>query len=66
MKAFVDDLRTKVNSVTRDGPWGSGRDDAIGLSAAILRDEDLIPTVAAPVDFPSVWNQDERRGHSLH
>jgi hypothetical protein len=66
IRVFVDDLETKVGSVVRDGPWGPGRDDAIGLSGAILLGPEFLPTRAAPVDFPSVWNQQARRGHSLH
>ncbi len=66
LRAFVADLEQKVNSVVRDGAWGPGRDDAIGLSAAILLGPDLLPSVPAPVDYPSVWNGKLRRGHALH
>ncbi len=66
VSAFVADTKTKVNSVVQDGPWGPGRDDAIGLSAAILLGNEFLPTIPAPVDFPAVWNQQARRGHSLH
>jgi hypothetical protein len=66
IRAFVDDLATKVNAVVRDGAWGPGRDDAIGLSGATLLGEEFIPEIPTPVDFPSVWNQRERRGHALH
>lgn len=66
LRAFVSDLEAKVNSVVRDGAWGPGRDDAIGLSAAILLGPELLPTAPAPIDYPSVWNQAARRGHALH
>jgi mono/diheme cytochrome c family protein len=66
IRAFLEDTATKVGSVVRDGPWGPGRDDAIGLSGAILLGEEFVPTIAAPVDFPSVWNQKAREGHALH
>ena len=66
LRAFTSDLEIKAHSVVTDGPWGPGRDDAIGLSAAFLLGEEFLPTIPAPVDFPSVWNQDERRGHALH
>jgi mono/diheme cytochrome c family protein len=66
IRAFVDDLEKKVRGVVTDGPWGPGRDDAIGLSAATLLGEDFLPTIPAPVDFPSVWNQNLRKGHALH
>jgi mono/diheme cytochrome c family protein len=66
IRAFVDDLAKKVRGVVTDGPWGPGRDDAIGLSAATLLGEEFLPTIPAPVDFPSVWNQNARKGHALH
>lgn len=66
VRAFVADLDTKIDSVVRDGPWGPGRDDAIGLSGAILLGPEFVPSIPAPVDFPAVWNQDARRGQSLH
>ncbi|MEM9194241.1 MAG: cytochrome c [Myxococcota bacterium] len=64
LRWYIQDLREQVASVVRDGPWGPGRDDAIGLSGAILVGE--VPTIAGPVDFPSVWNQDARAGQALH
>ena len=66
IRSFVDDLQKKVRGVVTDGPWGPGRDDAIGLSAATLLGEEFLPTIPAPVDFPSVWNQNARKGHALH
>jgi mono/diheme cytochrome c family protein len=66
LRAFTSDLKEKVESVVSDGAWGPGRDDAIGLSAAILLGEEHLPTVPAPIDYPSVWNQNARKGHSLH
>jgi hypothetical protein len=66
IRSFVADLEKKVRGVVTDGPWGPGRDDAIGLSAATLLGEEFLPTIAAPVDFPSVWNQNARKGHALH
>jgi mono/diheme cytochrome c family protein len=66
IRAFVSDLDTKVHSIVADGPWGPGRDDAIGLSAVILLGEEFTPTIPAPIDYPAVWNQDARKGHSLH
>ncbi len=66
IRAFLRDSTTKVASVVRDGPWGPGRDDAIGLSGALLLGSEFIPTKAAPVDFPAVWNQKARHGHALH
>jgi mono/diheme cytochrome c family protein len=66
LRAFLQDTKTKVDSVVRDGPWGPGRDDAIGLSGAILLGRDFVPPQAGPVDFPAVWNQKARRGHALH
>lgn len=66
LRAFVADLETKVNSVVTDGAWGPGRDDAIGLSAAMLLGAQFLPAEAAPVDFPAVWNQNARKGHALH
>ena len=66
IRSFVADLEKRVRGVVTDGPWGPGRDDAIGLSAATLLGEEFLPTIAAPVDFPSVWNQGVRRGHALH
>jgi cytochrome c5 len=66
IRPFVANLETKVDSVVRDGAWGPGRDDAIGLSGAILLGPEFLPTVPAPVDFPAVWNQQERKTHSLH
>ncbi|MBA2539843.1 MAG: hypothetical protein H0V17_09435, partial [Deltaproteobacteria bacterium] len=48
------------------GAWGPGRDDAIGLSAAILLGDEHLPTLPAPIDYPAVWNQKARIGHSLH
>lgn len=65
-RLFVANLEDQVASVVRDGPWGPGRDDAIGLSAAILLGPEFVPPVAAPVDFPAVWNQDARTGQALH
>ncbi|HEU0031214.1 MAG TPA: hypothetical protein VFQ53_11315 [Kofleriaceae bacterium] len=66
LRAFVADLDRKVGAVVTDGPWGPGRDDAIGLSAATLLGDEFLPSIPAPVDFPSVWNQQARRGHALH
>jgi cytochrome c5 len=66
LRLFTSDLRTKIESVVTDGPWGPGRDDAIGLSAAILLGEQFLPDRPAPIDYPSVWNQQARRGHALH
>jgi mono/diheme cytochrome c family protein len=66
MRAFLQDTKTKVESVVRDGPWGPGRDDAIGLSGAMLLGREYVPSIAAPVDFPAVWNQKTRAGHALH
>jgi hypothetical protein len=66
IRAFLEDTQTKVQSVVRDGPWGPGRDDAIGLSGAVILGEDFIPKIPAPVDFPSAWNQKARQGHGLH
>ncbi len=66
LRAFTADLRTKIGSVVTDGPWGPGRDDAIGLSAAILLDHRHLPTMPAPIDYPAVWNQQARKGHALH
>jgi len=66
IRSFVDDLKVKVRAVVTDGPWGPGRDDAIGLSAATLLGEEFLPTIPAAVDFPSVWNQNVRKGHALH
>jgi mono/diheme cytochrome c family protein len=64
--AYVSNLREQVESVVRDGPWGPGRDDAIGLAAAILMGEEFVPTLPAPVDFPSAWNLKAREGNALH
>lgn len=66
LRAFTTDLRTKIQSVVTDGAWGPGRDDAIGLSAAILLDHRHLPTKPAPIDYPAVWNQNARKGHALH
>ncbi len=66
MRAFLEDTKTKVESVVRDGPWGPGRDDAIGLSGAMLLGREFVPSIPAPVDFPAVWNQKLRQGHALH
>ncbi len=66
LRAFLQDTKTKVGSVVRDGAWGPGRDDAIGLSGAILLGPQFVPTKPAPVDFPAVWNQQARKGHALH
>ena len=66
IRAFTDDLRLKLDKVVTDGDWGPGRDDAIGLSAALLLDPKHQPTIAAPIDYPAVWNQKARRGHALH
>ena len=66
IRLFLADTQRKFDSVVRDGPWGPGRDDAIGLSGAILLGEEFLPTLPAPVDFPSVWNQEARHGHALH
>src|SRR5207244_1048380 len=57
LRAFIQDAKTRVDSVVTDGPWGPGRDDAIGLSGAILLGPKFVPTKPAPVDFPAVWNQ---------
>lgn len=65
-RAFVSGLKEQVESVVRDGDWGPGRDDAIGLSAAILLGEEYLPAIPAPVDYPAVWNQNARKGHALH
>lgn len=65
-RAFVSGLKEQVESVVRDGDWGPGRDDAIGLSAAILLGEEYLPAIPAPVDYPAVWNQKARKGHALH
>jgi len=66
IRAFTDDLKTKLDTVVTDGDWGPGRDDAIALSAALLLDPRHQPTLPAPIDYPAVWNQQARRGHSLH
>lgn len=66
LRPFVADLEKKVHSVVLDGPWGPGRDDAIGLSAATLLGSEFLPSIPAPVDFPAVWNQQARKGHALH
>jgi mono/diheme cytochrome c family protein len=63
---FVDDARELAGAIVTDGPWGPGRDDAIGLSAAFILGEEFIPAIPAPVDYPSSWNQDVRRGGRLH
>ena len=65
-RAFVKRVQRQVDSVVRDGAWGPGRDDAIGLSAAILLGPQFVPPKPAPVDYPSVWNQEARRGQALH
>jgi mono/diheme cytochrome c family protein len=64
--AYISNLRHQVESVVQDGPWGPGRDDAIGLAAAILMGEEFVPTLPAPVDFPSAWNLKAREGNALH
>jgi hypothetical protein len=66
LRAFTADLKAKIESVVTDGAWGPGRDDAIGLSAAILLGDEHLPTLPAPIDYPSVWNQNARKGHALH
>ncbi|MEO8699797.1 MAG: hypothetical protein ABI867_07125 [Kofleriaceae bacterium] len=66
LRAFTADLKTKIDSVVTDGPWGPGRDDAIGLSAAILLGDEFLTDIPAPIDYPAVWNQQARRGHALH
>lgn len=66
IQEFTANLREQVGSVVTDGPWGPGRDDAIGLSAATLLGEEFLPKVPAPIDYPSVWNQAVRVGHALH
>jgi hypothetical protein len=66
LRAFTSNLKAKIDSVVTDGAWGPGRDDAIGLSAAILLGDEHLPDVPAPIDYPSVWNQAARRGKSLH
>jgi hypothetical protein len=66
LQLFTADLKAQVESVVTDGAWGPGRDDAIGLSAAVLLGEDFLPTIPAPIDYPSVWNQQARIGHALH
>jgi mono/diheme cytochrome c family protein len=66
LRIFTADLKRKVESLVTDGAWGPGRDDAIGLSAAILLGEEHLPTIPAPIDYPAVWNQQARKGHSLH
>jgi cytochrome c5 len=65
-RAFVGNLQKRFDSVVSDGPWGPGRDDAIGLSGAMLLGPAYQPAIPAPVDFPSVWNQQARKGHALH
>jgi mono/diheme cytochrome c family protein len=66
LRAFTATLKAQVDSVVTDGPWGPGRDDAIGLSAAILLGDQFLPTIPAPIDYPSVWNGNARKGHALH
>ncbi len=66
LRAFTQNLQQQIDSVVTDGAWGPGRDDAIGLSAAILLGEEHLPTLPAPIDYPAVWNQNARKGHSLH
>ena len=66
LRLFTSDLKRKIESVVTDGAWGPGRDDAIGLSAAILLGDQFLPSQPAPIDYPSVWNQQARRGHALH
>jgi len=66
LRAFTANLQTRFDSVVSDGPWGPGRDDAIGLSGAMLLGPAYVPNIATPVDFPSVWNQNARKGHALH
>ncbi|HEY4177955.1 MAG TPA: hypothetical protein VGM90_14005 [Kofleriaceae bacterium] len=66
LRMFTADLQKEINSVHTDGAWGPGRDDAIGLSAAILLDPRRLPTLPAPIDYPAVWNQNARKGHALH
>jgi hypothetical protein len=66
LRWFVEDLKEQIDSIVRDGPWGPGRDDAIGLSAAILLGPEYVTSTPAPVDFPSVWNQGARAGNALH
>ncbi len=66
LRAFTANLEAQIDSVVTDGAWGPGRDDAIGLSAAILLGEEHLPTLPAPIDYPAVWNQNARKGHSLH
>jgi processive rubber oxygenase RoxA-like protein len=66
LRAFTANLKAKIDSIVSDGPWGPGRDDAIALSAAILLGDEFLPTEPAPIDYPSVWNQQLRHGHSLH
>jgi len=66
LRFFTTDLKRKLDSVVADGAWGPGRDDAIGLSAAFLLGDEFLPDAPAPIDYPSVWNQQLRRGHALH
>ena len=33
---------------------------------AILLGDEYVPPIPGPVDFPSVWNQNARKGHALH
>ena len=66
LRAYTADLKTKIERVHTDGAWGPGRDDAIGLSAAMLLAPKHLPSTPAPIDFPAVWNQAARKGHALH
>ncbi len=49
------------------GPWGPGRDDAVGLSASFILGEQYIEEdLPAATDFPAIWNQQAREGLGLH
>lgn len=66
LRAFTADIQKRINSVVKDGEWGPGRDDALGLVAAMVLGKEHLPTTPAPVEFPSAWNQLARKGKPLH
>jgi len=62
---LVERTRRRFARVAVGAPWGPGRDDAIGLAAAVLLNPEDVPDLPAPIDFPAAWNQANHRG-GLH
>jgi len=69
MRERVLTLAGRFDWIYREPNWGPGRVDTFNSAKVIFNfPMDVLPPkeLAAPADFPSVWNQKPRQGMNLH